>query len=455
MSRRRGRRGDHDQTAEGVKSCASILGLARQHGVDVPIIENVVAVVHEGASPARDRPPAALARARRRRPSEPDVSRIGDQPGPRSGSPSSSAAGQQRARASAAARRRACCGRSTATGTTWCRSASPPTAAGCSSPTTPSRWRSAAGQRARGRAATAPAVLVPHQRRPTASLDRARARCGAAHPGRGRRRASRCCTARSARTARIQGLLELADVPYVGSGVLRLGGGDGQAVHEGAAGRRRAAGRPVRGDHRRRVAARPGCRATSRSPPWAGRSSSSRPAPARAWASRKVDGPGALDAAIEAAREHDPKVVVEAAVVGREIECGVLESLDGGPPRDRAARRDRRARRRPRVLRLRGQVPRRGAPAARPARPISPTRWPPRSPDSRVRSFEALGCEGLARVDFFLTDAGDVVVNEVNTMPGFTPVSMFPRMWATAGLDYPALVDRLLQLALHRRTGLR
>jgi D-alanine-D-alanine ligase len=72
-----------------------------------------------------------------------------------------------------------------------------------------------------------------------------------------------------------------------------------------------------------------------------------------------------------------------------------------------------------------------------------------------ARAFEAIGCEGLARVDFFVMPNGSVVINEINTMPGFTPTSMFPRMWAATGLDYPALVDRLLRLALQRGTGLR
>ena len=61
----------------------------------------------------------------------------------------------------------------------------------------------------------------------------------------------------------------------------------------------------------------------------------------------------------------------------------------------------------------------------------------------------------MARVDFFLTEDGSLVVNEVNTIPGFTPVSMFPRMWAASGLDYPALVDRLVRTALAKRPGLR
>jgi D-alanine-D-alanine ligase len=75
--------------------------------------------------------------------------------------------------------------------------------------------------------------------------------------------------------------------------------------------------------------------------------------------------------------------------------------------------------------------------------------------DLAVRAFEAIGCEGLARVDFFLMPDGSLVVNEINTMPGFTPTSMYPRMWAETGVDYPALVDRLIRLALRRTTGLR
>ena len=72
-----------------------------------------------------------------------------------------------------------------------------------------------------------------------------------------------------------------------------------------------------------------------------------------------------------------------------------------------------------------------------------------------ARAFDLTGCEGLARVDFFLTEDGEVLVNEVNTMPGFTPSSMYPRMWAAAGMTYPELIDELIDLALERRTGLR
>ena len=71
------------------------------------------------------------------------------------------------------------------------------------------------------------------------------------------------------------------------------------------------------------------------------------------------------------------------------------------------------------------------------------------------RTFTALDCAGLSRVDFFVTATHDIYLNEINTMPGFTPTSMFPRMWAASGVDYPELVDRLIQLALARDTGLR
>jgi D-alanine-D-alanine ligase len=69
-------------------------------------------------------------------------------------------------------------------------------------------------------------------------------------------------------------------------------------------------------------------------------------------------------------------------------------------------------------------------------------------------AFEAAGCEGLARVDCFYTEGGEVILNEINTMPGFTSTSMFPRLWAATGLEYPKLVSRLLRTALRRGTGL-
>ena len=251
----------------------------------------------------------------------------------------------------------------------------------------------------------------------------------------------------------LQGLLELADVPYVGSGVLASAAAmDKQFMKVLLAG----AGLPV-GPHvvitdaewQRDPAASAESVAALGWPVFV--------KPARGGSSigiSKVHRAADLTAAIESAREHDPKVVVEAAVVGREIECGVLESLTGGPPETAPL----------------GEIEVLGGghefydfDAKYLDEEHLRLSCPADLPDEvaaqiaayAVRSFEALGCEGLARVDFFLTEAGDVVVNEVNPMPGFTPVSMFPLVWAAAGLDYPALVDRLLQLALRRRIGLR
>ncbi|GAB3489804.1 D-alanine--D-alanine ligase family protein [Nocardiopsis coralliicola] len=159
----------------------------------------------------------------------------------------------------------------------------------------------------------------------------------------------------------------------------------------------------------------------------------------------------AVVAAIEAAREHDPKVIVEAAISGREVECGVLEAADGGAPE-----------------------------ASLPAEihvaegfdfydfeakylSSSSLTIPADLPEATteriramaVRTFEALGCEGLARVDFFAADDGEVYVNEINTMPGFTPSSAFPKMWEATGIGYAGLIERLIETALNRGAGLR
>ncbi|MDA0563105.1 D-alanine--D-alanine ligase [Streptomonospora sp. S1-112] len=159
----------------------------------------------------------------------------------------------------------------------------------------------------------------------------------------------------------------------------------------------------------------------------------------------------AVVAAIESARAHDPKVIVEAAVPGREIECGVLESLDGGAPETSLPAEihvaegfdfyDFQAK----YLSTSTLT----IPADLPAEVVAEIRR------EAARTFEALGCEGLARVDFFYGDDGRVYVNEINTLPGFTPSSAFPQMWAASGVDYPALVDRIIQTGLRRAPGLR
>ncbi|MFD8635777.1 MULTISPECIES: D-alanine--D-alanine ligase family protein [unclassified Streptomyces] len=250
----------------------------------------------------------------------------------------------------------------------------------------------------------------------------------------------------------LQGLLELSGIPYVGSGVLASAVGQDK-------------------DYMKRVFTSFGLRVgpyvTIRPREWEADQAAAKGRildfaaehgwplfikPARAGSSigiTKVDEPSGLDAAIREARRHDPKFIVEALLRGREIECGVLEFEDG---------------------------PRASAPAEIP--PVSSHDFydfeakyidsatgivpAPLTPEQTaevqrlaVEAFEAASCEGLVRADFFLTEDGEFVINEINTMPGFTPISMYPLMWQESGIGYQELVDRLLQAALRRSTGLR
>ena len=159
-----------------------------------------------------------------------------------------------------------------------------------------------------------------------------------------------------------------------------------------------------------------------------------------------------LESAVEAARVHDPKVLVEAAVEGMEVECAVLEGIDGGPPEasipghvvvDPGSS----------FYDFQAKYLAAGTTMRIPA-PI------PMAAAAEVRrlacaAFEAISCEGLARVDFFYTPAGQVMFNEINTMPGMTPASGFPMMWAATGLPLPQLIDRIIQTALRKRPGPR
>ncbi|MFB7665694.1 D-alanine--D-alanine ligase family protein [Kitasatospora sp. NPDC056138] len=248
----------------------------------------------------------------------------------------------------------------------------------------------------------------------------------------------------------LQGMLELSGVPYVGSGVLAsaagmdkeftkrilqshgIGVGDYTVVKP-----REWESEPGRAAARERIA---------------GLGLPLFVKPCRAGSSigiTKVKDLADLDAAIEEARRHDPKVIVEAGLEGREIECAVLEFEDG---------------------------PRASVPAEIlvgggyefydfEAKYIdsSEVRIPAELTGGEtaeirrqaVAAFEAFGCEGLARVDFFLLTDGRWVVNEINTMPGFTPISAYPKMWEASGVGYAELIDRLLQAALRRSTGLR
>jgi D-alanine-D-alanine ligase len=250
----------------------------------------------------------------------------------------------------------------------------------------------------------------------------------------------------------VQGLFELAGKPYVGAGVLASAAGmDKEFTKKLLA----AEGLPV-GDM---VVLRPGVATVSEEQ----RARLGLPVfvkPARAGSSvgiTKVTDWAALPAAIETARKHDPKVLVEAALPGREIECGVLEFPDGSL---RASV--------PAEIRLvasadGGSVPEFYDFQAKYLDDVCEFDVPAKLDDATadqirelaVAAFTALDCQGLARVDFFVPKHGTPVLNEINTMPGFTPISMYPRMWAVTGVDYSSLLSTLIDTALARGTGLR
>jgi D-alanine-D-alanine ligase len=166
----------------------------------------------------------------------------------------------------------------------------------------------------------------------------------------------------------------------------------------------------------------------------------------------RVPDPAGLEEAIEIAREHDPKVLVEAAVPGMEIECAVLEGASGGPP-DASI---------PAQVLIGGDAEFYDFQAKYLEADTAMAIPPPIGSDAieEVRrlacaAFDALSCEGLARVDFFYTPQSRVVLNEINTMPGMTSASAFPLMWEATGLTLPQLWDRIIQTALRKRPGLR
>jgi D-alanine-D-alanine ligase len=240
----------------------------------------------------------------------------------------------------------------------------------------------------------------------------------------------------------IQGLLEMAGVPYVGSGVFASAAGmDKEFTKKLLRAEGLSVGEFVVLRHGEGLASLPAGALDRLGLPVFVK-------PARSGSSlgiTRVTDPGQFDAALALAFQHDTKVLIEAAVVGREVECGVLDSADG-PIASLPAE-----------IRLR---PGRDwydfeakylddacdfdVPAVLP-QPITA-----RIQQLAVAAFRALDCAGLARVDFFVRPDGEVVVNEINTMPGFTPISMYPRMWAASGVDYPTLIDTLIQSALRR-----
>jgi D-alanine-D-alanine ligase len=242
----------------------------------------------------------------------------------------------------------------------------------------------------------------------------------------------------------IQGLLEMAGVPYVGAGVLASAAAmDKEFTKKLLA----AEGLPVCDVATLRSGTLTGAQRDRLGLPVFVK-------PARAGSSMgisRVADWAALDTAIALAREHDAKVLVEAAIAGREVECGVLEHPDGTLHASLPAE-----------VRVVGDAEFYDFESKYlhdvcefdiPAKLDDDTTAALQ--DMAITAFRALDAQGLARVDFFVGPDGMLTVNEVNTMPGFTPTSMYPRMWAVTGVDYPTLLTTLVETALARGTGLR
>ncbi|GAB3128421.1 D-alanine--D-alanine ligase family protein [Tsukamurella serpentis] len=245
----------------------------------------------------------------------------------------------------------------------------------------------------------------------------------------------------------LQGLLEMVGVPYVGAGVLASAAGmdkefakkllmaEGLPVGDFHVLRQRDTEVPVEVLHRLGL------------PLFV--------KPARGGSSigiTRVTDLVDLPGAIAAARQWDPKVIVEAAVIGREVEIGVLERPDGTVAASAIAEIEMAADAEhsfydfeTKYLDDRAQYT---VPADLPAEQAAAIG------ELAVRAFHAFDCQGLARVDFFQTAEGPVI-NEVNTMPGFTSTSMYPRMWAESGVAYADLLTLLIETAIARGTGLR
>lgn len=237
----------------------------------------------------------------------------------------------------------------------------------------------------------------------------------------------------------VQGLLRLAHLPFVGAGVLgsavamdkevskRLLGAAGIPVPRYVA--FGAAGRPPKYEE---LAAQLGARLFVK--------------PANLGSSvgvHRVDSAEELEAALEDAFSFDRKVLVEEAVAGREIECAVLgnDHPVASVPGEIVPRHD--------FYSYEAKyLDQEGAELRIPAELTEQTAR--KVQETSLAAFRALGCEGMARVDFFLRDEGELLVNELNTIPGFTRISMYPKLWAASGIGYTELIDRLIELALER-----
>lgn len=241
----------------------------------------------------------------------------------------------------------------------------------------------------------------------------------------------------------VQGLFDVAGLPYVGSGVLA----SAACMHKATTKRLlQAAGIPAGSWHSFPHAQWPGPHVdVVRGLGW--------PLfvkPARAGSSMgvsKVTDDDSLQAAVAGAARHDDHLIIEAGVEhAREIECGVLQGLDGEPRASVCA--EIKIRSGHEFYDFEAKYLDDSVDLVVPAG-IAPD-LSERVRQMAVRAFQALDCRGLARVDFFIDSAGNVMVNEINTMPGFTAISMYPRMWQASGVTYPDLIATLLDEARHR-----
>jgi D-alanine-D-alanine ligase len=161
----------------------------------------------------------------------------------------------------------------------------------------------------------------------------------------------------------------------------------------------------------------------------------------------RVDDLDDLTAAVELARRHDPRVIVEAAAAGREVECSVLgnEAPLTSEPGEIAAAAE--------LYDFESKYGQGGMELRVPA-PIAATEAE-RVRELAASTFALAGCSGLARCDFFVEPGGEVLVNEINTMPGFTETSVYAKLWEASGTPYPDLCNRLVELARERHDGAR
>jgi D-alanine-D-alanine ligase len=235
----------------------------------------------------------------------------------------------------------------------------------------------------------------------------------------------------------VQGLLELLDVPYVGSGVLASALCMDKILFKDVIAR---AGLPQVAYWSIDTEARVELGEQVSYPCWV--------KPARLGSSvgiARVDAPDELEAAVEAAAAHDPRVIVEASAPGIEVECSVLGPTDA-PQASQPGEillaagedgwYDYEAKYTPGGMEL--VVPARISDGAR-----------ERVRELATTAFRLAGCSGLARADFFV-DGEDVLVNELNTMPGFTQTSVYGKLWEHSGVSYPELCDRLVRIAIER-----